>query len=58
MLLINALNRMRRIDTEAGGVGLFVNAIDERAAGLYRRFGFAACPDSPLLLFLPAKVMG
>jgi len=58
LLLIDALTRTRRIYTEAGGIGLFVDAIDEEAAGFYRRFGFAACPDSPLLLFLPAKVMG
>lgn len=58
LLLIDALTRTRRIYTEAGGIGLFVDAIDEEAAGFYRRFGFAACPDNPLLLFLPAKVMG
>lgn len=58
LLLVDALNRARRIYTEAGGIGLFVDAIDERAAGFYRRFGFEACPDNPLLLFLPVKVMG
>jgi hypothetical protein len=26
--------------------------------GFYRRFGFAVCPDNPLLLFLPIKVIG
>jgi len=57
LLLIDALTRMRRVYTEAGGIGLFVDAIDEQAAGFYRRFGFAACPDNPLLLFLPVKVM-
>jgi GNAT superfamily N-acetyltransferase len=57
LLLIDALTRTRRVYTEAGGIGLFVDAIDEQAAGFYRRFGFAACPDNPLLLFLPVKVM-
>ena len=56
LLLVDVLTRMQRIHTEAGGIGLFVDAIDERAAGYYRRFGFDASPDNPLLLFLPAQV--
>ncbi|MHB1189022.1 GNAT family N-acetyltransferase [Thiobacillus sp.] len=56
LLLIDALTRTRRIVTEAGGVGLFVDAIDEQAAGYCRRFGFVASPDNSLLLFLSAKV--
>ncbi|MDP2821711.1 MAG: GNAT family N-acetyltransferase [Sulfuritalea sp.] len=58
LLLVDALTRAQRIYTEAGGIGLFVDAIDEQAAGYYQRFGFEASPDNPLLLFLPAKVMG
>lgn len=58
LLLVDALTRARRIYMEAGGIGLFVDAIDERAAAYYRRFGFAAAPDNPLLLFLPASVAG
>jgi len=58
LLLVDALTRAQRIYTEAGGIGLFVDAIDEQAAGYYRRFGFTASPDDPLLLFLPAKVTG
>lgn len=58
LLLVDALSRARRIYAEAGGIGLFVDAIDELAADYYRRFGFEACPDNPLLLFLSAKVMG
>ncbi len=58
LLLIDALTRAQRIYTEAGGIGLFVDALDEAAAGYYRRFGFEASPDYPLLLFLPAKVAG
>ena len=55
LLLVDALMRARRIYTEAGGIGLFVDAIDEQAAGYYLRFGFEAAPDNPLLLFLPAN---
>ncbi len=53
LLLIDAFMRARRIYTEAGGIGLFVDALDAQAAGYYRRFGFEAAPDNPLLLFLP-----
>lgn len=54
LLLIDALTRAQRIYQEAGGIGLFVDAIDEQAAGYYKRFGFEAMPDNPLLLFFPA----
>lgn len=56
LLLVDVLTRSQRIHIEAGGIGLFVDAIDERAAGYYRRFGFDASPDNPLLLFLSARV--
>ena len=55
LLLFDALTRARRIYTEAGGIGLFVDALDAQAAGYYRCFGFEASPDNPLLLFLLAK---
>lgn len=58
LLLVDALTRARRIYTEAGGIGLFVDAMDEEAAEYYRRYGFVAAPDNPLLLFLPAGVTG
>lgn len=54
LLLVDALTRAQRIYTEAGGIGLFVDALDEQAAGYYQRFGFEATPDNPLLLFFPA----
>jgi GNAT superfamily N-acetyltransferase len=54
LLLVDALTRARRIHVEAGGIGLFVDALDEQAAGFYRRFGFASAPDNPLLLFASA----
>jgi len=57
LLLVDALTRARRIFTEAGGIGLFIDAIDERAADYYRRFGFQPSPDNPLLLFLPALAL-
>ena len=56
LLLVDALTRAQRIHVEAGGIGLFVDALDEQAAGYYRHFGFEASPDKPMLLFLPATV--
>jgi GNAT superfamily N-acetyltransferase len=56
LLLVDALTRAQRIHAEAGGIGLFVDAIDAQAAGYYQRFGFDASPDNPLLLFLPASL--
>lgn len=58
LLLLNALDRFRRIHREAGGMALFVDAIDEGAADWYRRFGFAAAQQNPLLLFLPVAAIG
>lgn len=57
LLLVDALARAQRIYQEAGGIGLFVDAIDAQAATYYRRFGFEAMPDNPLLMFLPAAVL-
>jgi len=54
LLLLNALERAQRIYKEAGGIGLFVDAIDHQAAQYYQRFGFKPSPENPLLLFLPA----
>ena len=56
LLLVDAVTRAQRICTEAGGIGLFVDVIDEKAASYYRRFGFEPSPDNSLLLFLSAKV--
>ena len=58
LLLVDALMRARRIHLEAGGIGLFVDALDAGASAYYQRFGFQAAPDNPLLLFLSAKSLG
>ncbi|MBU3694574.1 MAG: GNAT family N-acetyltransferase [Rhodocyclaceae bacterium] len=58
LLLVDALTRARHIHAQAGGIGLFVDALDDRAAGFYQRFGFAATPDEPLMLFLPVGALG
>ena len=53
LLLMDVISRTQRIHQEAGVVGLFVDALDERAAGFYRHFGFMLTPDNELMLFLP-----
>jgi GNAT superfamily N-acetyltransferase len=53
LLLLNAMRRTRIISTEAGGIGLFVDALNNQSAEYYRRFGFVPAPDNPLLLLLP-----
>jgi len=53
LLLVDAIERTRRVRQEAGAVGLFVDAIDREAAGFYLRFGFSPSPRNPLVLFLP-----
>jgi len=53
LLLADALARAQIIHAQGGGIGLFVDAMDEQAAGYYLRLGFQASPDNPLLLFLP-----
>lgn len=55
LLLMDALTRAHRIYAQAGGIGLFVDALDEQAAAFYTRYGFVAAPDQPLLLFLPVQ---
>jgi hypothetical protein len=48
LLLVDALTRAQRIYTEGGGIGLFVDVIDQQAATCYQRFGFVASPDIAL----------
>lgn len=55
LLLMDSIERVRRIHEHAGVVGLFVDAIDGQAAQFYARYGFEAFADEPLKLFLPVK---
>ena len=53
LLLVDAISRARRINQDAGVVGLFVDALDEQASAFYRHYGFLAIPDQPRLLIYP-----
>ena len=55
LMLMDSVERVRHITEHAGVVGLFVDAIDERAAQFYARYGFEAFADEPLKLFLPVR---
>lgn len=57
VLLAEALLRIARVTELAGGIGVFVDAKDERAAAFYARFGFQATPSDPLTLFMPAETI-
>lgn len=53
LMLMNAIERVEAIRAHAGAVGLFIDAIDDQAAGFYTRYGAIPFPDAPLKLFLP-----
>lgn len=52
LLLADAIERTRRSIGEIGGAGLYADALNERAAAFYARYGFQAMLDDPLRLFL------
>ena len=52
-LLMDAIDRSRRVLEHIGVHALFVDAKDERAAAFYRKYGFRPLPDDFLKLVLP-----
>ena len=57
MLLAEAIHRTALIAEQAGVIGLFVDAKDERAQLFYERYGFVSLPDHALQLFLPLETL-
>ena len=53
LLLVDAIERARRVFEHIGVHALFVDAKDERAAAFYRKYGFRPLPTDPLRLVLP-----
>lgn len=51
-MLFDAIDRVSRIASEIGGVGLVVNA-KPPTVDFYKRYGFEPMADHPLHLFLP-----
>ena len=56
-LLRDAMRRCVEISQAAGVRMLIVHAIDDRAAGFYRQYGFKPLPGEALTLFLPIETM-
>lgn len=52
-LLMDAIDRSRRVLEHINIHALFVDAKDERAAPFYRKYGFRTLPDDFLKLVLP-----
>ena len=53
LVLLNALFRALRQSAQVAAALVIVDAIDERAARLYGRGGFAPLPEAPSRLYLP-----
>lgn len=53
MLLGLAVDRCLKARLHVGAYALLVDAKDDQAQAFYQRYGFIACADSPLTLYLP-----
>ena len=56
-LIRDATLRTLRAAEIAGIRALLVRAVDDSAAGYYRKVGFIASPTEPLVLLLPLETM-
>lgn len=57
ILLIAAMEKFIEIFNLAGGVGLFVDAKDQKAKEFYEKFGFIPLPSNEFELFLPVRTI-
>jgi ribosomal protein S18 acetylase RimI-like enzyme len=57
ILLIAAMEKFIEIFNRAGGIGLFVDAKDQKAREFYEKFGFVSLPSNEFELFLPVKTI-
>jgi len=56
-LLVETLFKVAQVADIAGGIGLFVDAKDEKASAFYAHFGFEPSPTVPLRLFMPMETI-
>lgn len=56
-LIVAAMGKFIEIFNTAGGIGLFVDAKDQKAKRYYDQLGFVAMPSNELELFLPVKTI-
>ncbi len=57
LLLMGALKRALEHSRNIASVAVVVDAIDENARALYRRYGFIDIPNHPNRLFMPMKTV-
>jgi ribosomal protein S18 acetylase RimI-like enzyme len=57
ILLIAAMAKFIEIFNIAGGIGLFVDAKDQKATAFYEKFGFVSLASNEFELFLPVKTI-
>jgi ribosomal protein S18 acetylase RimI-like enzyme len=53
ILLADAVTRSRNAALSVGSAGIFVDAKNDAAARFYAAYGFTACREQPLKLYLP-----
>ena len=51
------MKKFMEIFHTAGGIGLFVDAKDQKAKDFYEHFGFKSLPSNELELFLPVATI-
>lgn len=56
-LVGHALLKTLNISKEVGCVGCVVDAKDSKSASFYKKLGFIAAPDNPLMLFMHIKTI-
>ncbi len=57
-LLLDALKRAYSVSLEVASWAIVVDALHEKAAGFYSRYGFVALEGQPMRLFLPMATIG
>lgn len=57
ILMAAAMHKFIEVFNLAGGIGLFVDAKDQKAKEFYERFGFVPLLSNELELFLPVKTI-
>jgi predicted GNAT family N-acyltransferase len=55
LLLLNALKRSLQASQQVGSLALVAEALDDRAAEFYLKYGFEQFTDQPLKLYFPMK---
>lgn len=57
VLLADAFKKSLDVSSQAGGIGLFVDAKDDVAKAYYEQFGFVSLAPDPLQMFLPNETI-